>query len=276
MPPSTFRLSSLRWQSASMAFSTSKAWKHAASKAAFTRCFRSCRNVSPHTVPRASSLQCGANRPPNAGTNTQPALPSAPHSAANASASDALPSTLSWSLSHCSREPATATAPSRAYTGGCPCSWYATVVRSPWVEGTGSVPVFIIKKQPVPYVHFASPALKHACPKRAACWSPKIPATGTPGKPVPGAQTQYTSELVLTAGSMALGMRKAVSSSSSQESVWRLNKSVRDALLTSVTCTGLGLTSVTCLLLTSPPALLPPHAVSSRTLPSSSSPPPWI
>lgn len=45
-------------------------------------------------------------------------------------------------------------------------------------------PVFSIKKQPVPYVLFAIPGSKHACPIKAACWSPATPAmaTGAPSQ----------------------------------------------------------------------------------------------
>ena len=34
-------------------------------------------------------------------------------------------------------------------------------------------PVLYNRKQPVPYVFFASPISKQCCPKSAACWSPK-------------------------------------------------------------------------------------------------------
>ena len=35
----------------------------------------------------------------------------------------------------------------------------------------------------MPYVFFASPGDKHACPKSAACWSPAMPAIGTLASP---------------------------------------------------------------------------------------------
>ena len=36
----------------------------------------------------------------------------------------------------------------------------------------------INKKQPVPYVFFTLPFSKHACPNKAACWSPATPLIG--------------------------------------------------------------------------------------------------
>jgi len=52
------------------------------------------------------------------------------------------------------------------------------VVTSPFSENTGRSPVFIKRKQPVPYVFFASPSEKQVCPNKAACWSPAAPAIG--------------------------------------------------------------------------------------------------
>jgi hypothetical protein len=56
------------------------------------------------------------------------------------------------------------------------------VVRRPFFDGTAFVPVLRSMKQPVPYVFFASPGEKHVWPKRAACWSPRSPATGMPAR----------------------------------------------------------------------------------------------
>ena len=39
--------------------------------------------------------------------------------------------------------------------------------------------MFCSRKQPVPYVFFDMPGVRHICPKSAACWSPAMPATGT-------------------------------------------------------------------------------------------------
>ena len=47
--------------------------------------------------------------------------------------------------------------------------YHAIVVISPLSENTGFVPVFINRNAPVPYVFFASPAVKHVCPNNAAC-----------------------------------------------------------------------------------------------------------
>ena len=54
----------------------------------------------------------------------------------------------------------------------------AMVVTRPFLLWKISVPVFISRKQPVPYVFFASPGAKQVCPKSAACWSPAHPAMG--------------------------------------------------------------------------------------------------
>ncbi len=52
------------------------------------------------------------------------------------------------------------------------------VVKSPCVEKTGLFPVFIKRKQPVPYVFLALPAVKQFCPNNADCWSPATPVMG--------------------------------------------------------------------------------------------------
>ena len=68
---------------------------------------------------------------------------------AYSSDSDALEMTPNSSRSHCTAAPAVNTLPSRAY-----CTWpgsvAATVVISPFWLITGSLPVFISRKQPVP------------------------------------------------------------------------------------------------------------------------------
>jgi len=88
---------------------------------------------------------------------------------ARVSISGALVIRPSWSRNHCTSEPVIAIEPSRAYWAGSPASWYATVLSSPWVERTSSVPVLSSRKLPVPYVHLASPGAKQVCPNRAAC-----------------------------------------------------------------------------------------------------------
>ena len=49
-------------------------------------------------------------------------------------------------------------------------------------EWTGRSPVCMSMKQPVPYVHLICPASKQVWPNRAACWSPRSPAIGTPAR----------------------------------------------------------------------------------------------
>ncbi len=63
----------------------------------------------------------------------------------------------------------TAIDPSSAYDAGWSPIWYATVVSMPCLDRTISCPVCISRNEPVPYVHFASPALKQVCPNSAAC-----------------------------------------------------------------------------------------------------------
>ena len=60
---------------------------------------------------------------------------------------------------------------------------HATVDTSRFFDATGCVPVFWSRKQPVPYVFFASPGATHIWPKSAACWSPAMPAIGSPAMP---------------------------------------------------------------------------------------------
>ena len=58
--------------------------------------------------------------------------------------------------------------PSSAYETSFPIC-HATVPRSPFFDVTFRGPAFIRRNAPVPYVHFASPSAKHACPKSALC-----------------------------------------------------------------------------------------------------------
>ena len=60
---------------------------------------------------------------------------------------------------------------------------HATVVTSCWRDRIGFVPMFCSRKQPVPYVFFDMPGVRHICPNSAACWSPAMPAIGTLSMP---------------------------------------------------------------------------------------------
>ena len=90
----------------------------------------------------------------------------------------------------------------------------------------------------MPNVHFAAPAVKHACPNSAACWSPAMPVIGTPsGSPgTPRVLPKIPAD-GSTRGSTAGGTRKRAHRSSAHAIVCRSNSSVRDALLGSVACT---------------------------------------
>ena len=59
-------------------------------------------------------------------------------------------------------------------------SFQATVVSMPSVGGGHAAPTLSSTKLPVPYVFFAMPGSKHACPNSAACWSPAMPLIGMP------------------------------------------------------------------------------------------------
>ena len=104
--------------------------------------------VRPTTVPRAAASQCGANRPPNAGTKATPPLSST--ELASVSTSALLPIRPRLSRSHCTALPATATLPSSAHVTPPSASCHAGVVSRPRVLATRSRPVFISRKQPVP------------------------------------------------------------------------------------------------------------------------------
>jgi hypothetical protein len=82
-------------------------------------------------------------------------------------------------------------------------------------------------------VFFASPTEKQVCPKSAACWSPRSPATAMP--PRSPLASPYTSLDARTCGSMARGMPRMPRISSSQSSVSRFISIVRLAFVTSVT-----------------------------------------
>ncbi len=142
------------------------------------------------------------------------------------------------SRSHWTAAPPTNTLPSSAYSiGPSGPIRHAAVVRSLCLEATGLPPVCIRRKQPVPYVFLAIPGRKHACPKRAACWSPAIPAIGVPRRAGIAVTSPSTSLLARMAGSTSLGIRSALSRASSQSPARRLNNRVLEAFETSVACT---------------------------------------
>jgi hypothetical protein len=134
--------------------------------------------------------------------------------AASASTSAELRMIPSPSRSHCTTAPPMKTLPSSAYSVRLPRR-HATVASSLWRETGALVPVFWSMKQPVPYVFLVRPASVHSCPKSAACWSPAMPAIGTPASPATLA-SPYTSLDARTSGSTLRGTRQSCSSSSSQ------------------------------------------------------------
>src|SRR5215470_16561629 len=78
------------------------------------------------------------------------------------------------------------------------------------------------------------PALWHACPKSAACWSPAIPAIGIAASRRLASVSATTPLDGRTSGSTALGTRKSASSSSSHAPRAISKSSVREA------CAGAG------------------------------------
>src|SRR5690349_14341114 len=80
------------------------------------------------------------------------------------------------------------------------------------------------------------PGSRQAWPKVAACWSPRMPATGTP-LTTPGLHSPYTSDDDLMVGSIDIGIFMSAAMPSSHDSVERSISIVRLALVTSVTWT---------------------------------------
>ena len=77
----------------------------------------------------------------------------------------------------------------------------------------------------------------HIWPKSAACWSPAMPAMGTPESSGMVDTAPYTSLDPRTSGSMERGTPRIRRSSSSHSPVVMLKSRVREALLASVTWT---------------------------------------
>src|SRR5436190_1145078 len=146
------------------------------------------------------------------------------------------PSRIHWMAA-----PVTKMAPSYAYETAPPASFHPTVVSSP-STGFGQVsPTFMSTNDPVPYVFFVIPGSKHACPNKAACWSPAAPLIGTPSSrsrpSSPDATTPNLPDEGRTSGNAANGTPKRSHNSLDQESDRMSNSIVRDALETSVACT---------------------------------------
>ncbi len=84
---------------------------------------------------------------------------------------------------------------------------------------------------------FASPGSKQACPKLAACWSPSIPAIGTPANSPRRRPSPRTSEDERICGSIDIGMPRSAQIAGSHCNVRRSISKVREALVTSVAWT---------------------------------------
>ena len=111
-----------------------------------------------------------------------------------------------------------------------------TVLRRPCLLFTISEPVQKSKKAPVPYVHLASPFLKHLLPTKAPCWSPTRPPIGTPAN-APYAMFPYTSDVETSFGRTEGRKPKNSSNNGSHCRVAAFNKRVREAFVTSEMCT---------------------------------------
>mmetsp|Transcript_32939 Transcript_32939/g.72784 ORF Transcript_32939/g.72784 Transcript_32939/m.72784 type:complete len:286 (+) Transcript_32939:553-1410(+) len=236
-PPSTrstCRLS--RSASRRMASSTSRDWKQMASSMARATWARVVKPVKPTITPRALSSQRGASSPEKAGTKYTPPL--LVTDAASGSTSSGLSIMPMFFCIQLMPMPATATAPSNAYcVSACGPSLNATVVRRPWLDVMGELPVLSSMKQPVPYVFFASPATQR-WPSMAAIWSPRQPQIGTSARG-PSDTVPYTSELLTMRGSADARMEKSGKYASCHWHVRRSMSMVREAFVTSVTCTPL-------------------------------------
>ena len=81
------------------------------------------------------------------------------------------------------------------------------------------------------------PASKQAWPNSALCWSPPMPPMVRAPPRCSGAALPNSCADGFTSGSRDAGMPSSASSSSSQRFSRTLNSIVREALLTSVTCT---------------------------------------
>eukprot|EP00001_Collodictyon_triciliatum_P060462 10758_1 len=88
-------------------------------------------------------------------------------------------------------------------------------------------------KHPVPYVFFASPGSVQNWPSKAACWSPRHPAIGTPSNVSPFMVP--ISEELLTLGKHSIGIPNSLQISLSHCRVSKLSNMVRLAFVTSVT-----------------------------------------
>ena len=175
-------LVSLQPESSCIASIKSLDWYAIASRAALIIWFLLAPLVNPKIAPLAYISQWGAPNPVKAGTMYTPPLSLTFF--AKYSVSAASLTSLSSSLIHWITAPPTNTDPSRAYWT-FPSIPTAIVVRSPFLLLIIFSPVFISKKQPVPYVFLTLPSSKQVCPNKAHCWSPAIPAIGTLTPPVP-------------------------------------------------------------------------------------------
>ena len=99
-------------------------------------------------MPRACGSQWGAPSPVSAGTKTTPSVSSTV--AAMAAVSAALPTIWSPSRSHCTADPVTKIAPSRAYVMSPSGERQAAVDSSPASLRTTESPVLVRMKEPVP------------------------------------------------------------------------------------------------------------------------------
>src|SRR6187551_2030130 len=113
--------------------------------------------VRPTITPRARGSQYGAPSPTNAGTRYTPSVSFTCDISFSTSADAVI--AFKPSRSHCTAAPAMNTEPSSAYVV-LPPIFHATVVSSPFSDGTGLSPVLSSMKQPVPYVFFAEPGSK--------------------------------------------------------------------------------------------------------------------
>ena len=223
-------------RSAFIASIRSATWKATPSRVARARSATVVARVRPKMVPRASGSQWG--RPGPSGRGRRGRRSRGRRSRQRRSISGAAPTALRPSRNHCTAAPATKTLPSRAYCGGPSPRVAARVVIRPRVEGTTGRP--------------CGPAGKRRC--RRCTWPGRRP--GTPGRratpagrrPLPrsGARREDSPDPRVCAeiadararfrAIFRRGTSKKSQRSSAHWSVRRSISSVREALVTSVTC----------------------------------------
>ena len=177
-------------------------------------------------IPLAPVFQCGAPSPVNAGTKNTPPLSGILSAITLVLA--AWSTKLILSRNHWITWPAIKIlAPIEYFT--FPSLPHATV-RSPFSVSGATSPVYISGTALVPYVFFAAPSSKQACPNNAALWSPAIPVIGISAPNHSGSVYPKIPTDGLISGSIHFGIFSIERSSSSHFNSWAFITIERAAL----------------------------------------------